>query len=117
MDSRYFFSPTKSQRPWGELRVTSTEVLFPPGFDFVFMAEDLGADSSEFGGAQSRIDGEFDVGRQPKLGLTARRVNMDGHSGLVPRKEEETEVAVLEDRRTLAADAERTRQLGSGQKH
>jgi hypothetical protein len=64
-------------------------MLFPRGFDFDLMAGDLDSGSFEFGGAQSSIDGEFDAGRRPKLGLTIRRVNMDMHSRLVAGDEKE----------------------------
>lgn len=74
--SRYSLYPTKSHRPSVEMCVTSTEVPFPPGFDFVFMEYDLGLGGLEFGGAQSGIDGKFDAGSQPKLSPTTRREKM-----------------------------------------
>ncbi len=84
--SRYSFSPTKSHRPWVEMWVTSAEMLFPRGFDLVFMALDLGLGGFEFGRLEAGIDRELDLGRQPKLGLSVRRVNVNIHPAREKKK-------------------------------
>jgi hypothetical protein len=86
--------------------LTSTEVSFPSGFDFVFMAVDLEECGFQLSRLKAEVIGQCDLGREPELCLSVGRVNMHMHTGLFPREEKEPEVAILENRRAHGSDLE-----------
>ena len=73
--------------------LTSTEVFFPSGFNLGFMELDLGEGDLQISRLQAEVFGQFDLGREPELSFSVRRVNMHVHAGLLAREEKEPEVA------------------------
>jgi hypothetical protein len=93
--------PSSSQKPWGEMLVTSaSEVAAPRCPDFIASPFENSTNDRDFTLLQTVVLGELEARLQPEFRFTFARSDVNVHSSFLPRKEEKAVRAFAKDRRT-----------------